>query len=394
MQLVLFDLPSSHSQLLPLTYTRPIADLRIGIYTIADKWSLHLNTPYTFLTQDYLQKKFSQISAPDEKLYINGAVLPNKELIKQIKSLKKEKALFHKETIIAYKSDHTLTASELLSLKKESEVTEPINTIDRPWNLFQLNGQEIKADFSLATEKRTSSPLTDKHTICYNEKDIFIEEGVSIKASVLDATRGPIYIDKHAIISIGAVIEGPTAIGKHATIKSGAKIRAGSTIGTYSKIGGEVSNVIIQGYSNKGHDGFLGNAVIGEWCNLGADTNASNMKNNYSIAKAWDYKSHSFISTGIQFCGLLMGDHSKAGINTMFNTATMVGICSNIFGSDFPEKFIPSFSWGSKGDMTTFRLEKVFEMAENMMARKNISFSDDDKKIISHVFNITSPYRK
>src|SRR5690606_7840722 len=251
-------------------------------------------------------------------------------------------------------------------------------------DIFSKNTLAIQADFDLLTKGRQSAAIPDS-VFCINRKNIFVEEGARLNFASLNASDGPIYIGKNAEIMEGCTIRGPFALCDSSTLKMQTKIYGGTSIGPHSKVGGEVNNSVIFGYSNKAHDGFLGNSVIGEWCNLGADTNNSNLKNNYAEVKLWDYEKEGFANTGLQFCGLMMGDHSKCGINTMFNTGTVVGVSANIFGSGFPRNFIPSFSWGGSGGFTTYNTEKAFEVAKVVMSRRNIEFSDLDAKILVHV---------
>jgi len=395
MQTILFDSPAARQALLPFTYTKAIGKLRIGIFTIEEKWRHYLGNNISLLTAPYLMEKYNSSTSSKENLYINANVLPDQALIAQIKSLDFKHALIYQNELIAFKSSEVINSvEELLSLSfEEKKEIENCTQLQKAWHIFQQNGDEIKKDIALL-DKEKLTPLTDPHTKAYHEENIYIEEGAEIKAAILDASHGPIHIGKDAKINIGAMLIGPVSIGASTQVSLGAKIKGDTTIGPHCRVGGEVSNSVIQAYSNKGHDGFLGNAVIGEWCNLGADTNASNLKNNYSNVKAWSYASNRYENTGGQFCGLLMGDHSKTGINSMFNTATTVGICSNIFGADFPPKFIPSFSWGAADGFEEFKLDKVIEMAKNMMIRRNIPFEKSDEKILSFLFEETKKYRK
>ena len=279
--------------------------------------------------------------------------------------------------------------SSLTSVPFNKEFT----LIERPWHIFLKNGEQIRSDFELATEGRKSLPVQDPHTIVYNPENIFIEEGVKIKAAILNAEKGPIYLGKNSSVEEGAIVRGPFSIGEDSTVNANARMRGDITIGPHCKVGGEVSNSIIFGYSNKGHDGFLGNSVLGEWCNIGADTNISNLKNNYAKVKVWDFAKKGFTDTGEQFCGLLMADHSKTGINTMLNTGTVVGVGANIFGSGFPRAFIPSFAWGGAGGFTTFRMNKVKEMASVAMERRGGEFNEIEEQILQSIFDETAEFR-
>ncbi|MEQ8424853.1 MAG: GlmU family protein [Cyclobacteriaceae bacterium] len=389
MNLILFDDPSIRQDLSPFSLTRPVSEIRVGILTITEKWEKHLNTRASFHTVDYLAKKFP-VKSTEDNLLVNGAICPDATLIKAIGSLNKEEALSKNGLLIAAQ-----TKSTSFDNVKVIEYKNEITLIDQVWKIFNQNGVQIKTDFDLITHGRKSETISDPHTICYGEigKEIFIEEGADIKAAVLNAENGPIYIGKNAQVQEGALIRGPFALCEGSTVNMGAKIRGDSTVGPYSKVGGEISNSIIFGYSNKGHDGFLGNSVIGEWCNLGADTNTSNLKNNYENVKIWNYKKGGFKDTGLQFCGLIMGDHSKCGINTMFNTGTVVGVGCNIFGDGFPRTFIPSFAWGGAAGFTTFELSKMLDTAEKVFGRRGKKLSDLDSDILKNLFESTAPNR-
>jgi len=392
MKITLLDLPDIRQNLLPLTFTRPIANIRVGILRISEKWEERLNAKASYITEPYLSNKFS--SADQTELLINAAVCPDTKLVDTIKSLKEGDALYHESTFVAAKSNNRHNYGDAISTTFNKVVYQgEIVTINHSWDIFSNNGQEIKNDFDLLTQRRKSKEIVDPHTIVYNPGNVFIEEGAKLKACILNAENGPIYIGKNAQIHEGAIISGPTVICESAHVNQGAKIRVNSTIGPYCKVGGEVSNAVFFGYSNKGHDGYLGNAVIGEWCNLGADTNNSNLKNNYTSVKVWDYTSEKFKDTGLQFCGLIMGDHAKCAINTMFNTGTVVGVAANIFGAGFPKNFLPSFSWGGVGKTVTFAYRKALETAEAMMSRRKLELSEADREIMQEVFNRTAQYR-
>jgi len=389
MNMILFDEASLRQQLLPLTFTRPIADLRVGILTLAEKWKHHLKQDYSFLTETYLSQKFTT-QFGDDNLFINGALCPNESLVKAIQNLSKEQSLVSGTTLLAVRTQ----AKEIHQSKNVVSFDGAFTLIDQPWKIFTHNAAEIKNDFKLITEGRKSQPITDKHTIVYGIENIFLEEGVDIKASVLNAESGPIYLGKNSVVQEGSLIKGSFALCEGATVNMGAKMRGDSTIGPYCKVGGEVSNSVLYAYSNKGHDGFLGNSVLGEWCNLGADTNTSNLKNNYEQVKLWSYVKRGFVNTNQQFCGLIMGDHSKCGINTMFNTGTVVGVSANIFGDGYPRNFIPSFSWGGAAGLTAYLPKKAFETAERVMSRRHVALTETDKAILQHIFDITEEHQK
>lgn len=384
MNSILFDDCRSH--LLPLAYTKPVCELRVGILTVKEKWEFLTGLSFSFKTEEYLQKKYPLIIG-DENLFINGSILPNKEIIDAIEKLKIDQCLVKDAVVIAYKStDENRPENEI-------EYQNNISQISRCWNIFSLNEAEIKSDFQLVTKNRKSQKISKTNTVI-GENNIFIEQGAKVECSILNAQSGFIYVGKNAEIMEGSMVRGSFAMCENSVLKMGAKIYGATTLGPFCKVGGEVNNSVFQGFSNKGHDGFLGNSVIGEWCNLGADTNNSNLKNNYAEVKLWNYTEGRFEKTGLQFCGLIMGDHSKCGINTMFNTGTVVGISSNLFGPGFPRNFIPSFSWGGSGGYSTFVLDKVFEVAQKVMERRNIELSKEDKDILSHIFSLTNKYRK
>ena len=393
MNYILFDEPSARTNLLPLTYTRPIADLRIGIFKIIEKWERYLKGEHSFLTESYLQQKFTTTYA-DVNIYINSTLLPSDELITIIEKLDSETGLLYNGKVAVIKTAKKFkSASEIKIANIELTSLEATTTIQYPWDIFLHNGAEIKRDFELIKRRALSENLEDPHTKTYNPKNIFIEKGAKIKAAILDADNGPIYIGKDAQVMPGSIITGPFALCEGAVVNPGGKMRGDTTIGPYSKVGGEISNSVIWGYSNKGHEGFIGNTVIGEWCNLGADTNCSNLKNDYGSVKVWNYQEKGLINTERQFCGLIMGDHSKAGINTMFNTGTVVGVNANVFGAGFPEKFIPSFSWGGAEGSTTYKIEKALQVAQKVMERRGMSLNKVEQSILEHIFNTTKEFR-
>jgi len=379
MQINLFDPSDIRNCLLPFTYTRPVAEVRVGILRIAEKWQHHgFETGYQ--TEDYLASKFSAI---DASVAVNGGLCPDTALVAAVKALQPGQKLMSGDVLLASYAG----ASEIVTY--ESEFT----LIAQPWDIFHLNGAQIEADFELITKGRESQPLTDPHTIVYGQENLFIEEGATIKAAIINAENGPVYIGRNAQIHEGALIKGAFALCEGSHVNMGAKMRGDITVGPHSKVGGEVSNSVIFGYSNKGHDGFLGNSVIGEWCNLGADTNTSNLKNNYAPVKVWNYAKGGFADTGLQFCGLMMGDHAKCGINTMFNTGTVIGVGANIFGSGFPRNFVPSFSWGGASGFITFQPRKFYEVAKAVMSRRNLEFDEQEKEIIEAVYAASKAYR-
>ena len=387
MNIILFDQPNFRNQLKPITLTRPIGKIRVGILTIDEKWQKYLNAEVSFLTENYLSKKFKPVYKA-ENVYINASFLPNASFVNAISDLKLNEALVLNGVVLAlFTSEKLLFGDINLQNKKVIEYNNSeITFVSELPHLFLNNGQQIKADFEKLTFGRTSEVISDKYTAVYQEDKIFIEKGTTIKASILNAENGPIYIGKNAIIQEGSLIIGPVAIGEYAMVAFGAKIRPNTTLGPVSRVGGEVGNSIFHGYSNKAHDGFLGNSYIGEWCNLGANTNNSNLKNDYKSVKLYNYDTKDLYDTKEIFCGTFMGDFSKAGISTMFNTGTVVGVSSNIYGSDFQEKYIASFSWGGKTEgYQDYRFEKAIEVINATMARREKSLTPEEVEILSYI---------
>lgn len=393
MTIALADLSQHRIKLFPFTLTRPVADLRVGILTVREKWEKHFHQPIDFLTAPELVGKYPT-PIGEIHLMINGAICPDAALVEAIKSLKDKEILRKGDLFIAAKG--SIDAQEpAVNLQgyKPVDYDADCTVINRSWDLFTHNKEQLVADFELLTAGRLSQEITDPHTIVYGKESVFLEEGVDIKAAILNAEEGPIYLAKNSVIQEGATIRGPFALGENSRINMNAKIREGVTIGPNCKIGGEVSNSIVYGHSNKAHDGYLGNAVVGEWCNLGADTNNSNLKNNYDEVKAWDFESQKLIKTGLQFCGLFMGDHSKTAINTALNTGTTIGVSSNVFGGGFPPTFVPSFSWGGGDQLVPYRFEKAIETAKKVWARKNIEQTDEDEKILKTIFERSTKHQ-
>jgi UDP-N-acetylglucosamine diphosphorylase/glucosamine-1-phosphate N-acetyltransferase len=389
--ILLFDDPAIRGSLLPFAFTRPVADFRIGILKISEKWEMITGKSISYLTQDYLQKKFPR--AKGKALAINAAWLPEADSWGLIENLKEDQALFFGKILLASYIGETEKNLDAVKEKKTIQLEKSPSLLLKTWNIFQFNGDEIRKDFALITKGRKSEPITDPHTKVYSPENIFIEKGATIRAAILNAENGPIYIGKNTEIQEGSIIRGPFALCDHSTINMGAKLRGDTTVGPHCKVGGEVSNSVIFGYSNKGHEGFLGNSVIGEWCNLGADTNTSNLKNNYASVKLWDYTKGGFANTGLQFCGLMMGDHSKCGINTMFNTGTVIGVGANIFGDGFPRNFIASFAWGGASGFSTFQFPKFEETAKAVMGRRGLELTAEELEILRTIFELSKNYR-
>lgn len=361
-----------HLEFAPLTLTRPVGELRIGILTNTERWKKWMpEIEVSFATEDYLQDKFPLNS---RAISVNACVIPNQDVVNHVQKLKGNEELLFEGLWIAKSG----TGDVLVHYQGENPIV-----IEKKWDLFQKNGAVLKQDFELITRSRATVQLSPSNIIIGDPNLIFLEEGAVVEASILNTKEGPIYVGKNAEIMEGSILRGPVALCESSVLKLGSKVYGPTTLGPHCKVGGEVNNVIFQGYSNKGHDGFLGNSVIGEWCNLGADTNSSNLKNNYGKIKAYSYQTKQIEPTGLQFMGLFMGDHSKCGINTMFNTATIVGVSSNVFGADFPPKFIPSFTWGTKGD--SYNFEKAIESANNMMDRRGLSLSMAEISILKYI---------
>lgn len=388
MNYIIFDY--AREQLLPLTFTRSVCDLRIGILTIREKWNRLLESETSTLTEDYLSVKFPCKSA-DDNVLINGGVCPNNKLLSAINTLEVGDRLVKDGKLLAARISGQFSRSSLDSVDG-TEYSGEILSVEHPWDIFSKNGEAIEQDFELLTSGRQSEKLSESNTVI-GDGAIFLEEGAKAEACIFNTTSGPIYLGKNSEVMEGAVIRGPFALCDNSTVKLAAKIYGPTTIGPHSKIGGEVNNSVIIGYSNKGHDGFLGNSVLGEWCNLGADTNNSNLKNNYDQVRVWSYSEQRFAKTGLQFCGLIMGDHSKSGINTMFNTGTVVGVSANVFGSGFPRTFIPSFQWGGAAGFTEYNKEKALATAERVMSRRGIELDKTEKDILIKVHNLTECYR-
>ncbi|MDB2658885.1 GlmU family protein, partial [Flavobacteriaceae bacterium] len=374
MNYILFDSDVRNS-LLPFTYTRPVAEIRIGILTIREKWEFFLGFTTTTITEEYLEAKYPMVEL-NENILINASFLPTKNLVNQVRKLSKNQAIFQGEQIVAFFTSDTQENVDFDSYE-QLKFQEDLIQIKHTSDIFSLNDKAIQADFDLLTEGRTSQPIPDGvHTI--QKQNIFIEQGATVSYSSLNASKGPIYIGKDSEIMEGCLVRGPFALGESSILKMGTKVYGATTVGPFCKVGGEINNSVLFGYSSKGHEGFLGNSVLGEWCNIGADSNSSNLKNNYAEVKLWNYENERFTNTGLQFCGLIMGDHSKCGINTMFNTGTVVGVSANIFGSGFPRNFIPSFSWGGAAGFTIYQMKKVIEVAKVVMKRRDLELSETD----------------
>lgn len=410
MKVYLFDSTEAHENLLPLSFTRPVADFRCGILTIREKWEKYIPGEYGYLPVEYLRDKFGSVANPNEEaLFIAGNLLPRPELVEAVNNLKYGEAIVADplknegdilDSFLVYKGSLASLISIKTIRKKYPKSANNSNaspaTVSYLFDIFLRNGEEIIRDFQLITKGRKSRPLPEyvKKISSSNIKGlgrlIFIEEGAQVQCSSINLTRGPVYIGKNAVLMEGANIRGPFALCENSEVKMGARIYEGTTIGPRCKVGGELSNAIFFGYSNKAHDGFLGNAVVGEWCNIGAGANASNLKNDYSLIKQWNYASNSFMKTDLQFCGLVMGDHSKIGVNCMINTATVMGVGVNVHGPGFPRNYLPNFSEGSPATgFSTTPLNKFIDIASRVMARREKSLDEDDLRIFTHIYETT-----
>lgn len=380
--IILFD-GAVRSNLLPLTFTKPVAEIRVGILTIKEKWEKHLSVSASFLTEPYLSHKYPLIVS-EENIFITGNILPSDSFINEINNLRENEALTNCDSILAFRGNLSdFKAGKWIA----KAVICPPDQINQTYDIFAKNGQEIEADFKLITQGRTSALISPTNQII-GSHPVFIEEGAYMECSIINTSKGPVYIGKDCEIMEGTLIRGPFAACSHATVNMGARIYGPTTIGPFCKVGGELNNVVMFGYSNKAHEGFLGNAVIGEWCNIGAGTEASNLKNDYTEIKLWNYTSRRFAKTGLQFCGLIMGDYSKAGINTMFNTATVIGVGCNIYGTGFPRNFVSSFLEGGNSGLEYTNMKKFFTTTEKVMARRSKLFTEEDKQICLHIFDI------
>ena len=396
--IILFDDKDTWTDLLPIVYTRPISDIRIGILTIKEKWQKYFpDHDFSCLTAEYLSVKYPT-NITDDNLFIAGNCCPDKNFADAVSVLGNGEALAYNGELVAYRG--TMEGFKSVNLEEAAPYTaSSLTMLHQLYDIFLLNGSEMRRDYHIIIAGRESQPLSETCTIVgpYRLDDgcpaIFIEEGATVEAVTLNTTGGPIYIGKDAVIMEGVCIRAPFAACRHSQVNMGAKIYGATTLGPYCKVGGELNNVVIIGYSNKAHDGFLGNAVIGEWCNIGAGTNASNLKNDYTEIKLWNYRAHRFLRTGLQFCGLIMGDHSKAGINCMFNTATVIGVGVNVHGAGFPRNFVASFSEGSVAGYTDVSVVKFFDIAKRMMARRGIELSETDKEIFESIYRIAENYK-
>lgn len=390
MNIILFDEKDNWTDLLPISFTRPIADIRIGILTIAEKWQ-HLlpEARISYKPADYLTVKFATEETGDDIIILSN-ILPDADLAARIAALQHGEALIAAGKMIALRG----TLQQFEASQRSADITvDDVDSIVWLYDIFLKNDAQLRADFEIITRGRTSAPIDDSCTVIGSRDQIFIEEGATVQGATLNTLGGPIYIGKDATIMEGSCIRAPFAACTHAQVNMAAKIYGATTLGPHCKVGGELNNVVMIGYSNKAHDGFLGNAVVGEWCNIGAGTNASNLKNDYTEIKLWNYRTHRFLKTGLQFCGLILGDHSKIGINCMLNTATVIGVGVNIHGAGFPRAFVASFLEGGAAGYTDVSVAKFFDIAKRMMARRGITLSDSDKEIFESIYAIADNYK-
>lgn len=389
MNIVLVDFSDSRDHLLPLTYMRPVGDIRVGIGTIAEKWNWRTGGTVSFLTARYLSQKFPSVLTGDDH-FIDGSVLPDEVLAKAVLHLGKEEALVDSAGLVAVRGSSP-DPSSWKTLKQS--VCADVVRLDRIWKIFQLNSSEIIRDFSLITSGRASASLNDSHTVVYNPGQVFAEEGVTIRAAVINAETGPVYLGRNTEVQEGAVIRGPFALGEGSVVAMGARIRGNTTAGPGCKIGGELNQVVFFGNSNKGHDGYLGNALVAEYCNLGAGTTASNLKNSFGEARLWSYPTRQFEKVGSPFCGLVLADASRTAIGTLINSATSAGVGVNLHGPGFPRTFIPSFAAGGAAGFQTHPVEQVIASVEAQLAMRGKAFPETDKNILRAVYSQTAEFR-
>ena len=387
---IMFDPAEARGNLMPLTLTRPVAAIRCGIMTLREKWECALPGAYSWLTADYLAPKYP-VAEADDNTFIAGNIFPTAQLAEAISALRQGESLFCGERLVALRGSVADLSTPDLTTHRDYKGE--ITAIDHLYDIFTLNDAALRADFDVLTAGRTSAPLPADCTLVGDPSQLFIEEGATLCCATVNVNHGPVYIGRGAEVMEGVNIRGALAMLEGAVINMGAKIYGATTLGPYCKVGGELNNVVMTGYSNKAHDGFLGNAVIGEWCNLGAGCTASNLKNDYTLIKLWNYPTHRFLPTGLQFCGLIMGDHSKAGINTMFNTATVVGVGCNIHGTGFPRNFVASFLDGSASGFSEVSFHRFIDTARRVMARRHVELTDADIAILEHVSEFAENFK-
>lgn len=379
MNIILHDL-SNHLTFAPLTLTRPVGNLRTGMFTNDERWQFYIpEAEISFQTQAYLADKFP-IKQTKDNYWINASIVPNARLVELVQELELNQTLYMKGVFMAHRG-------EKFEPKNSISVTiEDLVILENRWDLYQKNDVILASDFNAYTKGKKSAPLSKTNTLIGDPSRLFIEESATVECAILNVKTGPIYVGKNAEIMEGSVIRGGLAMAESSALKLSTKVYGAVSLGPHCKVGGEVNNVIFQAYSNKGHDGFLGNSLIGEWCNLGADTNSSNLKNNYGNVKTYSYLTGEMEQTDLMFMGVAMGDHSKTSINTMLNTATVIGVCANLFSSGFPPKFVPNFSWGGEKNSPVYDLDRAVDAANQMMIRRGEKITEEDLNILNFLF--------
>ena len=374
--------------LLPFVYLRSVADVFMGALSFQDRWKQLMTDSVSVETADSLRE--SEESTPDR--CVLAALIPTTSFVEAVQALAPNQKLVCDDLLLAYHGELPSNDPNLQSYQSIFIDQSAFTYIQHSWDIFLCNAHALKHDIPLLSKNRISNAISDTN-LTIGDGSIFIAPQVNMEGVTLNTTEGPIFIDEGATIMEGCLLRGPLYVGKNSVIKMGAKVYANCSVGPSVKVGGEINNVVFFGNSNKGHDGFLGNAVIGEWCNIGAGTSASNLKNDYGLVRVWDYASGNFTKTDLQFCGLLMGDHSQCAIQTTFNTATVVGIGCNLFGLGFPRQFIPSFSRGGAQGFTENRLDKVIETAKAMKKRRGVDFTSADSDRLEAIFEKTASFR-
>lgn len=381
MKVVVFDDKEIWENLNPITLTRPSGAVRVGVDTIAQKWQAFMPGDYAWgVAEPYLEERFPcHAAVDDDTLYVAGHVLPTPALVAEVLALEPRRGITD--------STGRLVARRGTATERSVPAASAVHTVEHLYDIFGKNGEQLCLDIARITAGRVSQPLSPSNTVIGDPALVFIEEGAVVEGAFINTRVGPVYVGSHAEVMEGSMLRGPIALCEHAVVNMGSKIYPGTTIGPFCKVGGEVNNVVFMAYSNKAHDGFLGNAVIGQWCNIGAGAVASNLKNDYTPIRLWNYPTHRFLRTNLQFCGLIMGDHSKAGINTMFNTATVLGVGVNVHGSGFPRNFVESFHEGSVAGFSPVSLDKFFDIARRMMARRGRELTPAEERMYAYLYS-------
>lgn len=405
--IILYDTKADYGNLLPITFARPISGIRVGITTLREKWEALVPGRYFIETADIMCDRLPDEIRNDETLYVCSSVIPTRAVADAVGSLRPGECLVGTDgrTVAFRGSCHKDYLEEDCGEISRGDAAcrvfpDEVRRLRYVFDIFLNNSFALNEDYRRLTSGRESRELPCSNLVLgpYEDEDglprIFLEEGAQVEGAVINLREGPVYIGRGAKVMEGSCIRGALALCDNAQVRMGAKIYGATTLGPWCKAGGELSNVVMLGYSNKSHDGYLGNAVIGEWCNIGAGVNASNLKNDYSKIRIWNYVQKRFIHTDLQFCGLIMGDHSKAGVNCMFNTATVLGVGVNVHGSGFPRVFVPSFSEGSaSAGFTDVSLKKFFDIAARVMSRRGHEIDDREKKIYEHIYNYSQTHK-